>query len=191
MTLAIVACDDVPKTPWKNGGGFARDLLSWPDSFDWALRISVADVERDGPFSDYAGVERWFAVLEGTGVTLSFADNGEKRILTRDDPPFRFDGARALHCTLASGPTRDFNVMFAHDRGEGSCAVVQSGQSWRDDSELRAIFSVSRLRLVLGDDSVELPPMSLAWSRQLRGQTWRVDDGGRAFWIAYRTKVAR
>ena len=30
--------------PWRNGGGVTRELLAWPDSKDWALRVSVADV---------------------------------------------------------------------------------------------------------------------------------------------------
>jgi environmental stress-induced protein Ves len=34
------------------------------------LRISVAEITRDGPFSAFAGVQRWFAVLEGAGVML-------------------------------------------------------------------------------------------------------------------------
>jgi len=29
--------------PWRNGGGVTRELLAWPDSKDWALRVSVAD----------------------------------------------------------------------------------------------------------------------------------------------------
>jgi environmental stress-induced protein Ves len=34
------------------------------------VRLSVADIERDGPFSAFAGLIRWFAVLSGAGVLL-------------------------------------------------------------------------------------------------------------------------
>ena len=50
---------------WRNGGGRTRELLAWPDAADWKVRVSVADVESDGPFSAFPGVQRWFAVLEG------------------------------------------------------------------------------------------------------------------------------
>ena len=35
-----------------------------------ALRISVADIEAHGPFSNFEGVDRWFGVLQGEGVRL-------------------------------------------------------------------------------------------------------------------------
>ena len=75
MTLHVVRADAVEPQRWQNGGGLTRELLAWPDrggpGGDWALRISVADIGADGPFSAFAGVERWFAVLEGAGVRLS------------------------------------------------------------------------------------------------------------------------
>ena len=59
-----------PPQPWRNGGGVTRELLAWPDGGDWRVRVSVADIDADGPFSAFPGVERWFAVLEGAGVAL-------------------------------------------------------------------------------------------------------------------------
>lgn len=66
----MVGLDAVASTPWRNGGGATRELLAWPDPRDWAIRLSVAEVERDGPFSQFPGVRRWFAVLSGGGVRL-------------------------------------------------------------------------------------------------------------------------
>jgi environmental stress-induced protein Ves len=94
----VVAVDEVPAQPWRNGGGVTRALLTWPSAQAWGLRISVADVERDGPFSLFPGVERWFAVLEGDGVALAFDDNGERIEVREGDAPVRFDGARGVGC---------------------------------------------------------------------------------------------
>ena len=64
--------------PWKNGGGTTRELLSWPPGVaDWHWRISVAQVETEGPFSRFDGVQRWFAVLDGEGVELALGQGPE------------------------------------------------------------------------------------------------------------------
>ncbi|HZW73458.1 MAG TPA: HutD family protein, partial [Caldimonas sp.] len=39
---------DVAAAPWKNGGGVTRELLALRPGGDWRVRISVADVARDG-----------------------------------------------------------------------------------------------------------------------------------------------
>ena len=58
MTLAVVEVARVTAQAWRNGGGVTRELLTWPAAQAWALRISVADIERDGPFSAFPGIER-------------------------------------------------------------------------------------------------------------------------------------
>ena len=63
----------------------------WPGlrGADWQLRISVAEIEADGPVLVASpACERWFAVLEGAGVALSPA--AARARLTPDD------GAAAL-----------------------------------------------------------------------------------------------
>ena len=77
----IVHIDDVRAQPWKNGGGLTRELLAWPSRDAWSVRVSVADIERDGPFSPFPGVERWFTVLEGAGVVLDFAGPGTELLV--------------------------------------------------------------------------------------------------------------
>mgnify|MGYP003694612933 CR=1 FL=1 len=43
------------------------------------MRVSVADVATDGPFSTFAGVDRWFAVLDGAGVVLTIGGKAQRR----------------------------------------------------------------------------------------------------------------
>ena len=64
----IIEADAVTPQAWRNGGGQTRELLAWPSAADWSLRISRADIERSGPFSAFAGVQRWFEVLSGNAV---------------------------------------------------------------------------------------------------------------------------
>ncbi len=112
----------MPAQPWRNGGGVTRELLAWPGGrVDWQLRISVADIDADGPFSRFPGVERWFAVLEGAGVELTIA--GAVHRLVRGDAPLHFDGAAPAHARLIDGPTRDLNLMLRNAGGTMQCVA--------------------------------------------------------------------
>ncbi len=110
MSWNIVRLGEVAATPWRNGGGVTRELLAWPDAGDWRVRMSVAQVAQDGPFSRFPGVQRWFAVLDGAGVRLRL--DATTHALTRDSRPFEFDGGAATDCELIAGPTQDFNLML-------------------------------------------------------------------------------
>jgi environmental stress-induced protein Ves len=53
--MKTVRLADCPFVPWRNGGGRTRELLAWPSAEDWQLRVSVAEIEADGPFSAFPG----------------------------------------------------------------------------------------------------------------------------------------
>lgn len=116
----MLLADEVPPTPWKNGGGQTRELLRWPaqgpTSTDWRLRLSLADIAADGPFSAFPGVTRWFVVLQGEGVALALP--GGEHLQRLGDAPLCFDGGAAPGCRLLGGPTRDLNLMLQGLAGE-------------------------------------------------------------------------
>ena len=101
--------------PWKNGGGTTRDIVVSPpgaslDTFDW--RLSLAQVDRDGPFSRFDDVDRTLVLLSGA-MTLH---EGDRRIDLVRNEPFAFAGERAIEATVAGGATLDFNVMTRRAR---------------------------------------------------------------------------
>jgi environmental stress-induced protein Ves len=103
---------EIAPQPWKNGAGLTRELaFGGPDStaFDW--RLSVAEVERDAPFSAFPGIDRCIVLLRGAGMRLRSADGRIDHALTDPLVPFPFPGEAALTATLVAGPSRDFNVM--------------------------------------------------------------------------------
>ncbi len=109
------------RTPWKNGGGTTAEVASAPEGAslsDFAWRVSIAEVSRDGPFSEFVGVDRIIMVIEGAGMLLS-ANGVEHRL----EPmrPFNFSGDVATMARLIDGPTRDINVMT---RRQSSTAVL-------------------------------------------------------------------
>jgi environmental stress-induced protein Ves len=111
-------------TPWKNGGGVTRQVAAYPagsglDDFVW--RISIADVKQDGPFSQFPGVERMIALLEGAGMRLVFSDQDKEQVvaLMTRFKPFRFAGESTVRCELAHGPTVDLNLMVRRAKAAG------------------------------------------------------------------------
>jgi uncharacterized protein len=115
--LRILRSADYPTRPWKNGGGTTRDIVVSPpgaslDDFDF--RLSLAHVERDGPFSRFDGVERTLVLLSGA-MTLHERDH---RIDLVRGQPVAFEGERTIAATLAGGSTLDFNVMTRRGRAQ-------------------------------------------------------------------------
>jgi len=80
------------------------------DAFVW--RVSVAQIDVSGPFSDFAGYDRTMVLLKGAGLELKFG-NGQERVLGRVGELAQFDGALATHCRLLRGPCVDLNLMVA------------------------------------------------------------------------------
>ena len=137
----FVHLEDVAPQLWRNGGGQTRELLVWPEGGptggDWSLRISVADIRDDGPFSAFPGITRWFAVIDGRGVVLRFG--AHTVTLGAGADPVRFDGAAAPGCTLIDGPTRDLNLMLRG--GEGVMLPARPGEPWAGDFAQRGLFT--------------------------------------------------
>jgi uncharacterized protein len=113
--LRILRSADYLARPWKNGGGTTRDIVVSPpgaslDDFDW--RLSLAQVDRDGPFSRFEDVDRTLVLLDGA---MTLQDRNGRIELARNEP-VTFEGERAIEATLAGGSTLDFNVMTRRGR---------------------------------------------------------------------------
>lgn len=123
---------------WLNGGGVTHDVAAAPDG---AWQVSLAEIARPGPFSDYAGHDRTLTPI-GAGLRLNGAPVGPA--------PHRFRGEDAVAATLDAGPVLAFNVITR--RGAWDHAVRRR----RDGGTVAAaLVFVADGRLRLGDAVLE------------------------------------
>ena len=188
-TLNLVRTDDVAPTRWRNGGGWTRELVAWPSASDWIVRVSVADIAAEGPFSAFPGVDRWFAVLDGEGVEL--VDGSGTLRLRQGDAIHRFRGEAAPHCRLVGGATRDFNVMVRRDAAVATVTPLPSVPAVARDWS--ACFAVVPMRIRIAGDArwQSLPECALAWTTSPARLEVDADGGVRGWGLDVRlAKVA-
>ncbi len=99
---------DYVSMPWANGRGTTVEMLraTRPDGAV-LLRLSMASVAEDGPFSSFPGIERNLTVISGPGFDLL----GKARITAAPLMPVAFPGDVPMAAVNVTAPCDDFNVM--------------------------------------------------------------------------------
>jgi hypothetical protein len=184
MTPRLIALDACPAQPWRNGGGRTRELLAWPAGGDWTLRVSLAEIERDGPFSAFPSVERWFAVVEGAGVRLDFA--GRPLEVTAATRPLRFAGEAAPGCALIAGPTRDLNLMVRRSRGRGWMRRARPGAA-PPETPVMGLYAADAVECrFAGGPGLPVPAGTLVWLPYACGAGALLGTAAaRAWWLGF------
>jgi hypothetical protein len=118
---------DYAAVPWQNGGGVTREIHRVPAdgaAFDW--RLSLATIDRAGPFSCFEGYERTLVLVRGAGVALNFGPqaHGPTR-LAAPGQIARFDGGWETTCALLDGPSTDLNLIVAKERAQARARVTR------------------------------------------------------------------
>jgi len=112
MSINLLRDGSYDRKPWKNGGGFTEDVWVTPqgashDDFD--IRLSLATIDRDGPFSAFPRINRTITLVGGDPFVLDFGDGHQHRMEALQ--PFSFDSALTPSSRLILGSSHDFNVM--------------------------------------------------------------------------------
>ena len=127
MTLVLLRAADRPAVPWKNGGGITRDVAlsgAGPDDFAW--RVSIAEIERPGPFSSYPGIDRAFVPVHGR-VRLTIGDQAQT--IGPADGPLAFPGETAVFAEPLNGTVEALNVMTRRGGARGDLRRIAGGHA--------------------------------------------------------------
>ncbi|HVV66414.1 MAG TPA: HutD family protein [Rhizomicrobium sp.] len=113
--------------PWKNGGGTTRVVAVHPktaglEDFDW--RVSIAEIEKPGPFSRFEGIDRALLVLSGR-LRLDFEDRSIE--IGPQSAPLLFAGEERCGGAPLGGRSMDLNVMTRRGRASARLERVASG----------------------------------------------------------------
>ena len=134
--------------PWRNGKGSTIELIrrDIPGEEGFAWRLSMASVVEDGPFSNFSGYDRTLVLLEGAGMTLSYADNNASSdVLDHAFQMAQFEGERSTHAKLHNGTIRDFNIMTRSDlyRAQTTCGGNRSSSNITTSAETLLVFAAT------------------------------------------------
>ncbi|HYM29437.1 MAG TPA: HutD family protein [Steroidobacteraceae bacterium] len=146
--------------PWKNGGGITREVAAHPpgsdlDSFAW--RVSLAEVNAGGPFSQFAGVDRRMAVLAGT-LEFTLAGQALQR-LTAESEPVAFAGDAAAAAAPGGGTVTDLNVMTRRGRFESRLGRRRGPQQLVLTADTVLILALTPLAVRCAEAHRELTPL--------------------------------
>lgn len=153
---------DYRRSPWKNGKGETLEVAVHPplatmDTFEW--RISVALLETDADFSEFAGIERSLAIIKGAGIALTVGD--EVHRLDRAAPPLRFAGDTLARADLLGGRSADLNVMTRSASASHEVVRVAPGSSIRGGAGFVAIFAQTALVVSMREAPFQLAEWDL------------------------------
>jgi hypothetical protein len=160
--MNLVRLSQVEPEPWRNGGGTTQVLLAWPTPAAWQLRVSVARIAADGPFSHLPGVARHGVVLAGAGVELSWPDRGVR--LTPKSGPLAFDGAEPPMCRLLGGACDDLNLMARADAGPAHLERLVPGHAWQPPARWRGLYTHEAAVLEAAGSEWPLAAGTLVWA---------------------------
>ncbi|PYC82152.1 HutD-family protein [Streptomyces tateyamensis] len=138
-------------TPWRNGGGLTREVALTDFS-----RVSLAEIEADGPFSVFPDCHRIFTVVAGAGVELTVGQAAPVRIGPLE--PFAFPGAAATGARLLDGPVTVLNLITRH---AGAEVALHPGPELRPapgHPQLAVDLDGYDALLVSAPDTAPLPP---------------------------------
>jgi hypothetical protein len=144
--------------------------------------VSVARIDRSGPFSPFPGVQRCFAVLHGEGVTLDLPAG--RRSLGPHDEPVAFDGEDAPGCHLLEGPTEDLNLMALREAGRPRLQRAAAGSVLDGSHRWRGLFAASSALLDIEDQTEPVSAGTLLWTDAADAPPWRLHSGAHAFWLS-------
>jgi environmental stress-induced protein Ves len=160
--MRVLRAADRIATPWKNGGGVTREVAIFPPgadlhNFEW--RISLAQIDVDGPFSTFPGIDRVLTVIQGAGLLMTV----DERLLALDaaSPPLEFSGEARVTARLTDGSIGDLNLMVRRDtwRARTRRLTVTGASEVAARAPVTLVLVLDPLRIVRPGGAIDLLPL--------------------------------
>lgn len=142
--IKILNSSDYREMPWKNGGGITREIFRYPETGEWDLRISMAQVDQSGPFSQFPGMMRHLVLLTGKGMKLTSGDF--EVVMDRALLPLTFSGEFEINAELIDGSNTDFNVFWKKSEYTCTLQCVDQVEVQANEFEFVIMFNVVTLK---------------------------------------------
>ncbi|MGV7185194.1 HutD/Ves family protein [Xanthomonas axonopodis] len=81
----VIPANEYRRERWRNQLGWTREILRLGDTAQWALRLSIAEIEQDAAFSAFPGIDRELVLLRGNGMRLTFG-SGDAYVEPEPEP---------------------------------------------------------------------------------------------------------
>ena len=121
FAMRIIPASSFKRSTWKNGGGITHEIARDKEGDGFGWRLSIAEVNSDGPFSLFPGFQRCLTVISGKGMEL----RGPSQSLgAKKFAPVWFSGDEAITGELNDGPCLDFNLIFNPEIYQAELEVV-------------------------------------------------------------------
>lgn len=173
--------------PWRNGRGSTLEIAREPvTGGDFAWRLSLADIDRDGEFSPYPGYRRAIALVAGNNLRLTFKQHGNSAL----DPmrrATRFEGEWETRCAIPEGRCTDLSLIVRRGTHKRPTSVMRAPRTLHLKSTARVAISKDlHGALFVIEGSVAVAESIRARSRILRvHDTLLISPGPqRALWLS-------
>jgi len=160
--MRVLRAADRIATPWKNGGGVTREVAVYPpgaglSDFEW--RISLAQIDTDGPFSTFPGIDRVLTVIQGAGLLMTVGE----RLLALDaaSPPLEFAGEARVTARLTDGSIGDLNLMVRRDkwRARTRRLTLTGAGEVAARAQVTLVLVLDPLRIIRPGGAIDLAPL--------------------------------
>jgi environmental stress-induced protein Ves len=114
--------------PWKNGQGTTTEICSDAAQAGgpWTWRLSIADVPRRAPFSEFPGVDRSILCLSGAGMRVCV--DGVWKDVPHFGDALRFAGESRVEGDPVGDQVRDVNLMTLRGACAGRLVALRDGE---------------------------------------------------------------
>jgi len=176
--------------PWRNGKGFTLEIAREPAAgADFAWRLSLADIDRDGEFSAYPGYRRALVLIAGNALKLTFQGHGSC-FLHCARRAARFEGEWKTRCAVPQGRCTDLSLIVRRGSGLSPRSIVRAPRMLHAEPSAHLALSAQlHAALFLLEGSVAVTESSRARPHTLRARDTLLLPAGSARLLRLRSRT--